>query len=294
MRALRPSRSSRGQYSTSSTAMSSGRPPGELGATDAAGCGRSHAGRLFRRHDVEVDADAEARRLRGCDGERIVEHRFQAAAAYLVHVEHAHAEPIEALGLLRLEAAHADERHVARVHDACGEAVEKIVVLAEQPGERHAVQPAGGAGARRVGVHVRVDPDQPEVPVVHCPRHAGPRAAGAAMVAAEHAGQPPMTQRVGDRRGEQPAQLAHGELLAPLARRGLEDRPGHDARTAAREPLDQKRRERRGSLRAPGVRPAEAPGCADQLDLSFHRYRRFRRWRHSPGERRASCHGPIV
>ena len=88
------------------------------------------------------------------------------------------------------------------------EAVEGIVVLAEQPGERHAVQPPGMAGARGMAVHVSVDPDQTEracAIAVQRARDARPGAAGAAVVAAQHAGQLAAAQRVGHGRGEQAA-----------------------------------------------------------------------------------------
>jgi hypothetical protein len=103
-------------------------------------------------------------------------------------------------------------------------------------------------------------------------RHAGPGAAGAAMVAADHAGQRAAAPRVGDRRGELAAEPADGVLLAPLPGRRLEDRPRARGHAARGEPLGELRHQHRGRLRAAGVGPAEAPGRADQLDLSLHRY----------------------
>jgi len=38
----------------------------------------------------------------------------------------------------------------------------------------------------------------------------------------------------------------------------------------------QQRRERGGRLGAGGIDPAQAPCCADQLDMSFHLYSRIR------------------
>jgi hypothetical protein len=231
-RAVRPSRSRRGLYSTSSTAARPGLPPTsssarELCAAHAARYRRADIGRFFRRHDIEVDAHAEAAGARGDDVERLVEHRVDATLADLVHEDHAHAEAPQALVLLGLVAAHADEAYMLRLQHAGSEPVERVVVLAEEPGERHAVEPPGVAGRGRVAVHVRVDPYKAEGAAaffVDCARGAGPRAAGAAMVAAEHAGQAAVATRRGDRCGELAAELAHCKLPATLAGRRLEDR----------------------------------------------------------------------
>ena len=50
-----------------------------------------------------------------------------------------------------------------RFEHAGAEPVERVVVQAEQQGERHAVQAAGVAGPRHMAVHVRVDPHEAEV-----------------------------------------------------------------------------------------------------------------------------------
>src|SRR2546425_4455556 len=173
--------------------------------------------------------------------------------------------------LLGLEAAHADQRHVARFDHPGGEAVERVVVLAEQPRERHAVEAPGMAGARRMRIHVGVDPHQPEV-ALDGTCHARPGAAGAAMVAAEHAGQAPALQRIGPRRGEQTAELAPRELPAPLGARGREDRARAQRHAAALQLADDERRQHRRRLGATGLGTAESPSRADQFDLSLHIY----------------------
>src|SRR5258708_14367411 len=101
--------------------------------------------------DTEIDADAERGGAACGDAERLVEHRGDAAAADLVHIDDAHAQALEPLALLRLEAAHADERDMARLDHAGGEAVKRVVVLPEQPRERHAMQTPGVAGTRPIG-----------------------------------------------------------------------------------------------------------------------------------------------
>src|SRR6185295_18319358 len=98
---------------------------------------------------------------------------------------------------------------------------------------------------------------------------AGPGAAGAAVVAADHTGQPCAAPRVGHCRGELAAELAYGVLLAPLSRRRLEDRPRARGHAARGEALRELRHQYRGRLGAAGIGPAEAPGRADQLDLSL-------------------------
>ena len=162
----------------------------------------------------------------------------------------------QALVLLGLVAAHADQADVLRLEHAGGEPVERIVVLAEQPGERHAVQAAGVAGAGRVAVHVRVDPDQAErARAARAPRRSRCRRRSCGRRRCTQ-GRRPCAQRVGHRRGELAAQPADRELLAPLARRGSRDRPG--AAPA--------RRRRAGAARAaapaapaPRAQPGSAP-----------------------------------
>jgi len=178
-----------------------------------------------------------------------------------------------------------------------GEPVERVVVLPEQPRERHAVQAPGMAGRRRVGVHVRVDPHQAErgcallaafFPAFLPQRahHAGPGAAGAAVVAADDAGQPAAAQRVGHRGGKLAAQPADGELLAPLVRPAREDRPGQRLDAAFAKPRAHQGRQQRRRRGAARIGPAVAPGCSDHFNLSLHGYTRIRPARLVFGEQR--------
>ena len=91
------------------------------------------------------------------------------------------------------------------------------------------------------------------------------------MVAADHAGQAAAAARRGDRRGQLAAELAHGELLAPLARGRLEDRAKGRSHTALAEALREQRCQHRGRLGAAGIGAAKAPRRTDYLNLSLHR-----------------------
>jgi len=110
--------------------------------------------------------------------------------------------------------------------------------------------------ARRLGmgVHVRVDPDQPERAaslLVQHARDAAPGAAGAAVVAADDARQAALPQRIGHRRGEQAAQAAYREELAALVRPGGKDRPAQRRVAAiAQARLGERRERRRGGAAA--------------------------------------------
>jgi diaminohydroxyphosphoribosylaminopyrimidine deaminase/5-amino-6-(5-phosphoribosylamino)uracil reductase len=165
---------------------------------------RADARRFLRRDDIEVDGNAERGGAAGRDAERLLEDAVQTAFMHFLDVKNAYAEALETLALFRLEAAHADQADVLRLDHAGGEAVERVVVLTEEPRERHAVQASGMAGARRVRVHVRVDPDQAERSL-YAARHAGPCTARAAVVAAEDTRQALVRDRVGDGGGEQAA-----------------------------------------------------------------------------------------
>jgi len=106
--------SSRGQYSTAD-ALQRLR---ELGATQPALCRYRHARRVFRRHYVEIDADAESCRVLRCDAQRVVERPPETALPDFFHQVYAHAQARQPLGLLGLIAAHADEADVARIQHA--------------------------------------------------------------------------------------------------------------------------------------------------------------------------------
>src|SRR5213075_2653927 len=131
------------------------------------------------------------------------------------------AEAREPLGFLRLITAYTDQRDMLRVDHAGSEAIERIIVLAEQPRERHAVQSPAVTGGRRMAIHVRVDPQQAKA-AVEGARDAAPCAAGTAVITAKHAGKPSFAARIGYRGSELAAQPAHRELLASLAFRGLQ------------------------------------------------------------------------
>src|SRR5207248_11016740 len=103
-------------------------------------------------------------------------------------------------------------------------------------------------------------------------RHAGPGAAGAAVIAAEHARQIAAAQRLGNRRGEQAAELAHRELPAPFGERRRKDRPGAHRHPAAPQVLNHQPREYRRRFRTARLGTTESPGRADQFDLSWHLY----------------------
>ena len=86
-----------------------------------------------------------------------------AAPRDLVHEEDAHAEALQELGFAALEAAHAVEAHAFRVElRAVRDLGELGVAVAEQARDGHAVQHPGLGGLRRVRVHVRVDPEEPD------------------------------------------------------------------------------------------------------------------------------------
>ena len=159
-----------------------------------------------------------------------------------------------------------------RLEHAGGEPVERVVVLAEQPGERHAVQAPGVAGGRRVAVHVRVDPHQAErLPAACAPRRSrcrrrscgrrrSRRAAGRARRASATAA----------------ASWPHSRLTANCLRRspGSGSRIGPASASAphSAQALREQRNEHGRRFRAARIGAAEAPGRADQLDLSLHRY----------------------
>jgi hypothetical protein len=96
------------------------------------------------------------------------------------------------------------------------------------------------------------------------------------MVTAEHAREAPGAQRLADGAGQPAASAAHGEL--PAALRGKRRHHGADPHFGPRrlQTLDEQRRERSRRFRAAGVRAPEAPRCADDVDLSLHRYIRIR------------------
>jgi hypothetical protein len=103
-------------------------------------------------------------------------------------------------------------------------------------------------------------------------RYAGPCAAGAAVVTADHARQPAAAPRIRHCGGELAAQLADRELPASLARRRFENGPGDGWEAASRKALRQQWHQDRGRLGASRVRAAQAPGRADHFNLSLHRY----------------------
>ena len=137
-----------------------------------------------------------------------------------------------------------------------GEAVERVVVLPEQPGERHAVQPAGVAGGRRVAVHVGVDPDQAERPAPLSVR------ATPVQVPPAQLWSPPMTQgRRPRRRASATAAPSwpHRRLTANCLRRS----PGDGSRASARRARSRRRRARRCASRGTSTAGASAhPGSA--------------------------------
>jgi hypothetical protein len=55
----------------------------------------------------------------------------------------------------------------------------------------------------------------------------------------------------------------------------MQCRAEYDGGAAARERRREKRDERFGGLRAPGICAAQTPCCADQLDVSLHVYTGF-------------------
>src|SRR5262249_20224641 len=224
---------------------------------------------------VQIDADPEPRGPTRSDAQGFVAHRVETAPADFLDVKHAHAKPVEALLLLGLVASHPDQSDVLGIHRASRQAVEIVVALSQKPSQRHAVQPAGVARPGRMAVHVGVDPDEAELALEHA-RDPGPRSACASMVAADHARQVRLAHGGRDRPGERSAELSHPRPPAPFLGRGMQHRPEQDVGTAARKLCGEERNQRRGSLGIAGIGAPEAPSRADQLDLSLHRYTKFR------------------
>ena len=200
-------------------------------------------------------------------------------AAHLAHVDDAHAEPLEALVAPRARScARRPAQTCSRLEHAGGEAVERIVVLAEQPGERHAVQPAACGWCAACGVHVRVDPDQAERPP-SCSARATP-----VQVPPAQLWSPPSTQGRRPRRiasataeASRPQSLLTASCLRRSVAAGARIGPATQRHAAAlRARSASSGASTAGASAQPGSGSAEPPRRADQLDLSLHLYTRFR------------------
>ena len=152
---------------------------------------------------------------------------------------------------------------------------------------------------RRVAVHVRVDPDEAE-------RRPWSARATPVQVPPAQLWSPPSTQgrrpaRIASATAEasRPQSLLTATCLRRSLRRGAQDRSRRRLGTphAASAPTSSGI-SASGRLGAAGLGAAEAPGGADQFDVSLHRYTRFSQPTTLAAERQVTCWselaGPIV
>ncbi len=244
---------------------------GEFGAAQAAGHRRAHTRLLLGVECVEIDTHAEAGGALPHDGERLVEHFGQPAPADFIHVEHPHPQPVQQRGLARLETAHPDQAHVfgAQLGFRTVDRGERRLAVAEQAGQRHAVNLPARRGGEGVAVHVGVDPDQAERPLVgQRAMHAAPGADGAGVVAAHHQREIPRLQNGFHFRRQPRAERRDGMQRRVLLRaRHAQDRvPFHMLQRRVVE--DAVTAQRIRSLGAARVGRAGATGGADDDDAA--------------------------
>ena len=110
-----------------------------------------------------------------------------------------YAQALEQGGFFGLEAAHADQAAPPRVERRVLVEGEARIAVAEQTGDRHTVQLSARGRFRGMGVHVGVDPDQPQWPK-RCERPSDPLpgADGAGVIAPQDHGKPAARNELAD------------------------------------------------------------------------------------------------
>ena len=155
----------------------------------AAGNRAAHAGLFLGVECIQIHAHAKTGRAVPHDGQCFVEHRGQTAPADFIHIEYPYPQPVQQRGFACLKTAHADQAHVfgPQLGFRPVDSGQRRVAVAEQAGQRHAVNLPARRGGKGVAVHVGVDPDQADWALAgEGVMHAAPGADGAGMIAAHH------------------------------------------------------------------------------------------------------------
>ncbi len=145
------------------------------------------------------------------DGERRAQHGVEPVLRDVIHEKHTHAEFSEQRRLGGLEAAHADQAYVLGSKlRLVGQFGEQRFPMAEQTGERHAVQHSARRGLGSMRVHMGVDPDESQRAArfkTSC--DAFPRADCTRVIAAEDHGKIAAVHDALNPVGEPPAYAEH-------------------------------------------------------------------------------------